>query len=198
MKQLFSEAIKLKDGVLYNIDYHQQRIDATQDAFGRKRINLSEIFTGIPTAICQGLFKCRLVYGDGLESIEFLPYSYPQVSRVAIVHDDNISYNFKSTDRSRLSELRKNATTDEIIIIKNGFVTDGFATNLVFESEKGLFTPSSYLLRGTKRQFLIEANKIKEREIREEDITSYQRIYFINAMIDLADNISIETNDLIK
>lgn len=197
MKPTFSEAIKLLDATFYNLDYHQERIDRTQDALGRNRIDLKEHLQSIPDSALKGLFKCRVVYSDRIESVEYIPYSLPRINKVAIVIDDDISYDFKSTDRSRLDQLRNEANSDEIIIVKNGLITDGFATNLVFEAEDGtLYTPNSYLLSGTKRQSLLEAGQIKEREITIEDIESYTRIHFINAMIDLEDNVSIRIDDI--
>ncbi|WP_101688330.1 aminotransferase class IV [Dysgonomonas massiliensis] len=199
MKPTFSEAIKLLDATFYNLAYHQERIDRTQDTLGRNRIDLKKHLQSIPDSARKGLFKCRIVYSDRIESVEYIPYSLPTINKVAIVIDDDISYDFKSTDRSRLNELRNEAKSDEIIIVKNGLITDGFATNLVFEAEDGtLYTPKSYLLSGTKRQSLIDVGRIEERQISIEDLRYYTRIHFINAMIDLEDNMSIEIDDLVK
>lgn len=197
MKQTFSEAIKLHDTVLYNLEYHQRRVDKTQERFGGKYIELSEIFSGIPSSVRCGLFKCRILYSDDIENIEFIPYKLPVISSVAIIVDNDISYSYKSTDRSRLDSLREKAGSDEIIIVKNGLVTDGFATNLVFETEDGKFyTPDSYLLQGTKRSSLIDEGRIIERRVTVDDIKSYKRVRFINAMIDLEDNIGIDTAEI--
>lgn len=197
MKPTFSEAIKLVDASFYNLTYHQQRMDRTQDALCRNRINLNEHLQVIPAWAQKGLFKCRVVYSDRIESIEYTPYSLPTISKVAIVIDNEISYDYKSTDRSRLNRLRDKANSDEIIIVKNELITDGFATNLVFESaDGGLYTPDSYLLQGTKRQSLIDEGRIEERQISLEDINSHVRIRFINAMIDLEDNVCIRIDKI--
>lgn len=199
MKPTFSEAIKLLDATFYNLDYHQERIDRTQDALNRNRIELKKHLQSIPDSVQKGLFKCRVVYSDRIKSVEHIPYSLPTINKVAIIIDDNISYDFKSTDRSRLNQLRNEANSDEIIIVKNGLITDGFATNLVFEAENGtLYTPESYLLAGTKRQSLIDVGRIEERQISIEDLRFYTRIHFINAMIDLEDNMSVEIKELIR
>ena len=85
---------------------------------------------------------------------------------------------------------------DDIIFIKNGFVTDSLSANLVFENENGLFTPKTYLLAGTKRALLLEKGIIQEIDISKNDIAFYQKIRFINAMMDLEDGIAMDTVSL--
>lgn len=192
MKTQFSEAIKLKDGIFHNLPYHQARVDKTLTKFGADKINLTDILSDIPAQVHQGIFKCRIVYSTNIESIEFIPYSFRRMATVGIVENDNIEYGYKYTDRNLLNELLRQTGCDDMIIIKQGFVTDAFSSNLVFESDRGLFTPKTCLLAGTKRQFLLDTGKIVEKRIDLNDIRSYDRIRFINAMIDLEDDIYIE------
>ena len=76
---------------------------------------------------------------------------------------------------------------DDIIIIKNGLVTDAFAANLLFFDGKNWVTPTTPLLKGTQRQFLLDQEIIFETKIREEDICSYQKVGLINAMVSFED-----------
>lgn len=193
MKLQFSEAIKLKDGVFYNLPYHQARMDRTLDEFGGMRIHLASALANTNSEIEQGLFKCRLVYGRyGIEDVAFIPYSPRLITTVEMVIADDIEYGYKYTDRECLNKLHGQSDCDDIIIIKNGLVTDAFASNLVFESAEGLFTPDSCLLSGTKRRFLLDQGKIRQRRIRMGDIYSYNCIRFINAMVDLEDNVCVK------
>lgn len=196
MKPEFSEAIKLKDGIFFNIPYHQTRIDRTLARFGGNDIDLAAALSSIPEYAREGVFKCRVVYTDHIESIEFIPYSFRKISTVRLTEADDIEYSYKYTDRTRLKELLEQSGCDDIIIIKNGLVTDASSSNLVFESPEGVFTPDSCLLPGTKRQMLINEGIIAERRIHATDIQNYDRIRFINAMIDLEDNIGISTKRL--
>ncbi len=192
MNQQFSEAIKLKDGIFYNVPYHQARIDLTSAKCGGVRIDLASALTNIADGVKTGLFKCRLIYGrEGVESIEFIPYSPHHVTTVTLITADDIEYGFKYTDRTHLNELLKQSGCDDIIIVKNGLVTDAFAANLIFESSDGLFTPDTYLLPGTKRQYLLDMGIIRQKRITIADIKNYDCIRFINAMVDLEDNICI-------
>jgi 4-amino-4-deoxychorismate lyase len=137
-----------------------------------------------------------VVYGEHIERIEFIPYVFRGMATVGVVENNRIEYGYKYTDRSLLNALLKQTGCDDMVIIRQGLVTDAFASNLVFESDEGLFTPDTFLLPGTKRQFLLDTGKIAEKRIIADDIPSYCRIRFINAMTDLEDNRCIETEKL--
>lgn len=197
MKPLFSEAIKLQDGVFYNLPYHQARTDRTSTVFGGIPIDLTGVVSAIPEHARQGLFKCRVVYGcEGVEQVEFIPYSFRRIETVGLVTDDDIEYGYKYTDRSRLNALLEQSGCDDMIIIRNGYVTDSFAANLVFESNGELFTPDTCLLPGTKRQALLDRGIIQTRTITAKDIPAYDRILFINAMVDLEQELAIDPGKL--
>ena len=197
MSTLFSEAIKLKDGVLHNLEYHRLRVSRTLRQFGGGTVDLAMLERMIPADANRGLFKCRVVYGDRIEGVEFTPYDFRSVKKVRLVEDNDMEYGYKYADRSRLDGLLAGSACDDIIIVKNGLVTDSFAANLVFRSPSGLYTPASCLLRGTKRQCLLDRGVIREKEIRVEDIRTYDRVFFINAMTDLEDDVSVPTDSIL-
>ena len=138
-----------------------------------------------------------MLYVNEIESIEFLPYSFRKKQKVGIVQADEIDYSYKYANREKLEKLIAGTDFDDIIIVKNGYVTDALFSNLVFETEKGLFTPKTFLLPGTKRQYLLDKQVISETTIRAKDIFDYSKIRFINSMIDIEDDIFIETKKLI-
>lgn len=197
MNTLFSEAIKLKDGVLCRLEYHQQRVDRTLERFYGTTIDLSVLKENIPDEVRKGLYKCRVVYGRQIESVEFIPYRFRSIQKVCIVKDDDIEYDYKYADRARLNELLEKSACDDIIIVKRGFVTDSFAANLVFQSRSGLYTPASCLLPGTKRQYLLDQGIVRETEIRLEDLPLYDRVFFVNALVDLEDGLSVGVSSLL-
>jgi len=86
---------------------------------------------------------------------------------------------------------------DDIIIVKNGFVTDSFAANILFLDGVQWITPTTPLLNGTKRQFLLDQGIIAEKEIREEDIRTYQKVGLINAMIDFDEMPVIDIDSIV-
>ena len=188
----FSEAIKVRDCIFHNLESHIARMNRTAMHHFGHGITLDLTEDMLPPELRTGLVKCRVVYGERVESVEFSPYAFRRIDSVAIVHDDTIEYMFKSTDRSRLDTLRREAGTDDIIIIKNGLVTDSSFANIVLENPSGaLHTLSTPLLAGTKRERLLRDGIIMEREIREADLGAAAKIYIINAMIDLEDGVEI-------
>lgn len=198
MSTLFSEAIKLKDGILYNLEYHQCRVERTLCQFYGTTIELSALNDTIPEYAKTGFYKCRVIYNDRIQKIEFIPYNYRIIQKVGIISDNTIVYDYKFADRTHLNRLLDQSGCDDIIIIKNGMVADSFSSNIVFQSGYGLYTPASCLLHGTKRQYLLDNGIIKEKKISMEDIKKYNRVFFINAMVDLEDGLSVETSTLIK
>lgn len=180
------ESIKLKDGRLHNPDYHQRRMNS---ALGELFPEASEIdlqkSIQIPEPCRTGLFKVRVLYGPAIERIEFEPYQPRVIQSLKVVHHESIDYHLKFTDRQILQQLfAQRGDCDDVIIVKNGWVTDAFAANLLFFDGQKWVTPHLPLLKGTQRQFLLDQGIISETEIREEDISGYTKIGLINAMVD--------------
>ena len=191
---MFSEAIKVRDGGFYNLDLHLARMNRTAMHHFGHGVTLDLTPDMVPAELRSGLVKCRVVYGERVESVEFAPYLFRIIRSVAVVHDDTVEYTFKSTDRGCIDTLRREAGTDDIIIVKNGLVTDSSFANIVLELPDGtLHTPSTPLLAGTKREKLLREGTISEREIREAELRAASKIYLINAMIDLEDNQTLKS-----
>jgi 4-amino-4-deoxychorismate lyase len=182
----FIETIKLLDGQLYNMEYHQQRMDKTLKEFFEPRltISLKEILlkSEIPK---KGFFKCRVIYGDTTLSIEFLTYLIKPIQSLKIVEPNLIEYDFKFENREALVDLyERRGSCDEVIIVKNRMVTDASYANLVFKHGNEWFTPSAYLLNGTMRQSLLDKGIIKEEAISINDIRKFEKVKLINSMLD--------------
>ena len=180
------ESIKLKNGIIHNLSYHQGRLNRSMDELfpTAQKIDLMQAIS-VPEEYKSGTFKIRVLYLDTVEKIEIEPYQYRSIQSLKVVYHESIDYHLKYTDRQLLDELfAQRGDCDDIIIVKNGFVTDSFATNLLFFDGQRWFTPSTSLLKGTKRQLLLDQEIIFEKEIRAENIRNYQKVGLINAMID--------------
>jgi 4-amino-4-deoxychorismate lyase len=189
----FVETIKIENGIIHNLDFHQERMCRTAFFHYGTKSEIKIDISSIPSHLQTDRVKCRVLYAADILSVEFHSYQLKNIQSLQLVVNNDIKYEHKSTDRNALNKLfeqRKKA--DDIIIVKNGQLTDSSFANLVFESQTGeLFTPKTYLLAGTKRAFLLKNNIIKEREIAVEDLLLYKKVYLINAMIDLEDSISV-------
>lgn len=194
---VFSEAIKVKEGIFYNLPFHQDRMNRTTRHFFGTEIELNLTPEQIPAGQRTGLYKCRVIYSDRILGIEFIPYSPRVIRSMAFVRDDTAEYPYKFTDRDRLNFLLKESGCDEIILVKKGYVTDSSSSNLVFKDETGFYTPFSFLLPGTQRARLLEEGVISEREIPLDEVSRYSEVYLINAMIDLEDRVSFPVREIV-
>lgn len=181
------ESLKLKDGVLYNLEYHQERLNySLNELFPHSNaIDLAREIV-IPEECHKGIFKVRVSYGPTVDKVEIEPYAFRMIQNLKVVHHNSIDYHLKYSERRILQELfTERGEDDDIIIIKNGSVTDSFAANLLFFDGKTWFTSTTPLLKGTKRQLLLDKGLILEKEIREQDIPDYRQVGLVNAMIDM-------------
>lgn len=180
------ESIKVYNNELCNIQYHNRRFNKTrEDLFGCKdKMDLAEIIN-IPEGNINGLYKCRLVYSKKIESIEFIPYQKKKINLICVVEDNFIDYKYKYEDRTQINKLLNRVNADDIIIIKNNFLTDASFANIVLSDGYVYLTPSTPLLKGTKRAKLLDEGAIREEELKKEDLKKFKFLYLINAMIDL-------------
>jgi 4-amino-4-deoxychorismate lyase len=184
---LLFESIKCNDGVLYNLRYHQARMNlARKLAFRSKEQTDLAGSIAIPDEFKNGLFRCRVTYGEAIEKIEFIKHVYRPVSSLRLVEDNNIDYQLKFTDRHTLSDLfEKRGSCDDILIVKNGYITDSYTANVIFFDGKRWLTPDTPLLPGTQRARLIVEKKIFVAAIAPADIKKFYKAGLINAMQDL-------------
>jgi len=182
------ESLQLKNGRLINAEYHNMRMRySRRDLFHLDEdIDLKKEIA-VPREFRSGLYKCRVVYDENIDTVEFIPYEIKKIRSLKIVYSE-IDYSYKFEDRSELKEMySKREDFDDILIVKNNLITDTSSANIVFLKETKWYTPASPLLKGTKRQKLLDDKIIFEEEITENDIKYYSKAYLINAMIDIGD-----------
>jgi len=177
-KQLL-ETIKIEDGEVYNIEWHNRRCNTSRlELFGdEKRLNLQAFIT--PPK--EGLYRCRILYEKEVNSVEYIPYIPKIIKSLKIVKSD-IDYGHKYSNREELNRLQQNAY-DEIIIEKNGFLTDTSIANIAFYDGETWFTPKYPLLKGTTRERLLSENFLKLKNIQSTEIQSFTHFALMNAMI---------------
>lgn len=191
----FIESICCEYGIPKLLSLHQARLDRTFAKFfpTDSPLNLVKIITKIPF---DGKYKCRLEYGANSYAIDYQPYQAKVVNSMQIIHDDDLDYEYKSTNRSSLDLLyQKRKDADDVIIVRNGLVTDSYYANLAFFDGNDWWTPRNPLLEGVKRKFLLDSNQIKTKEIYERDLDSFIKVSLVNAMLDIGE-VEIPTNKL--
>lgn len=194
----FIETIKVKERKIFNLTFHQERLNRTRQSLFHTNsvLDLSRILT-IPPGLDNSLYKLRVVYSLEIEKIEFVPYRMPVISNLALVYDNDIVYSFKSTNREKLTSLKKQCPgSSDIIIVKNGLLTDTSFSNIVCVKDNLKVTPKSPLLKGTKRELLLQTKKIEEADICPGDLKEFSKVFLINAMIDLEDEVCVGTESI--
>ncbi len=183
------ETIKCDEGKFCNLEFHQARLEKSQkEYFGiSPKIKLTEEIL-IPEFAKNGLFRCRVIYSEQIDSIEFFPYQFRIIKSLKIVEDNKIDYRYKYSDREKLNGLfEKRGNCDDIIIVKNGCITDSFVSNLVLSDGEKWRTPDTPLLPGTQRERLLKEGKIFESRILVDDISNFKKVGLINAFNDLTE-----------
>lgn len=183
----FIESIKCLDGKLLNTDYHIRRMNNTIKHFYEfEGINLDNI--KICDEFSSGLYKLRVIYSSKIENYEFIPYYFNLIKSLKVIISNSVDYSFKYLNRSNLDNLfNQRAGCDDILIVKNGFFTDSYYCNLVFDDGVNLISPKSPLLLGTKRQFLLDNQIISTDNIHVDKIGKFKKVHLINSMIDIGD-----------
>jgi len=186
----YIETIKVLNGEVKNLRFHQERFIRTRsEMLGLMSHPLLEDEIIIPTHAREGLFKCRVLYDHELTRVEFHPYVRPEIGSLKLISSDQISYSYKSADRSALTALYNlKGPCDDILILKNGWITDSYFANVVLWDGVQWFTPEEPLLAGTMRASLLEMGVIKTAGIRIEDLSRFRSIRLINAFNDLNDS----------
>lgn len=131
----------------------------------------------------KGVYKCRVSYSREIEKVEFEAYTPKEINSFKLVESD-IDYSLKYADRSELLNLyRQRGAADEIIIVKNGLITDTSYSNLIFFNGNKWLTPKSPLLFGIQRERLLREGKIQEADITAADLVNFESVMVVNAML---------------
>lgn len=180
----FVETIKILNGRIYSLKWHNQRINRTLKHFyNGDPINLRN-YIDIPDNMTNGLIKCRVLYDQKVEKTEFHQYDIRRVNYLSLVNADAIIYDFKYTDRSKILKLSQGLADDEdILMVRDGYITDTSYCNVALFDGKIWYTPDRPLLQGVRRSQLIEIGKIIPKAIPVSDLKYYKGICLFNAMI---------------
>lgn len=116
--------------------------------------------------------------------LEFQVYIPKPIKTLQLIHEDSIDYHLKWADRKSLTNLyQKRGDCDDILIVKNGWITDTYYCNVAFKNDQRWITPHLPLLKGTQRQYLLDHGRIQEAPIRVKDLSSFTEVKLFNALL---------------
>ena len=179
------ETIKIENGKIHNLNYHQARVNhAYKELFRTEpKLNLQETLTDYPT---NNLYRAKIVYDiNGLILKDYYIYKQKKISTFLLAEIPNINYNFKYFNRDFLSPL-KEYQANEFIITQNGYLADTTIANIALfhtRSQKW-HTPKTPLLQGTTLNRYLENKELIKTDVHYKDLKNYSKIALLNAMVD--------------
>ncbi|MFN5422865.1 MAG: aminotransferase class IV [bacterium] len=193
----FIETIRVEYGKLMALNHHQQRVNSTLIHFDAKcHIDLQQF-------VCPNEFshiavlKCRVLYDlKELLRIEFMPYAIKSIYSVGLVGIHGKEYSFKYADRAWINDLVTTSGKDEIIMCDQHMIKDASYANLAFYNGHKWITPAQPLLKGTRREQLLNDYIIHAQDIYVDQLHHYSQVKFINAMMTWEESPSLNINNL--
>lgn len=189
------ETIRFEDSEFSSLEFHQNRMNNSRKSLFNceDEINLFKILQDSSNNISdKELYKCRIIYNAEIDKIEYIPYKFPETNHLKLVVCNEIDYSHKYLDRKQINVLlSEKENADDIIIVKNGLITDSSTANLLFHQGRHWITPAFPLLKGTQRAKLLEQEKIQVADIRPSDLRNFNKVRLINAMQRFEDEVDV-------
>ena len=180
----FVETICVEKGCAANLSYHNARMNRTRRDFYGDSVLKLKLEDWVCAEGYEACTRCRVVYGRDIIKVEYFPYLMRNVNSLRLVTCDDADYAYKYADRSLLNRLfEQRGDADDVLVVREGLLTDTSIANIALYDGEQWYTPAVPLLKGTRRQSLLDEGTLTERVIRAEDVHQYQRIRLFNAMI---------------
>jgi len=185
----FFESIKLKDGEFYRLKLHQERVNkAFKVCYPDEESILIFEYLNQFARPQDGIYKCRIVYDSDFISLDIVPYVRREIKSIRLVDTDLESYAYKLEDRTGFNEaFAKRGECDDVLLVKNGLLTDSSYSNIALYDGTNWFTPRIPLLYGVNRTELLASGKLIEKDISATELKNYKQIALFNAMIEFGE-----------
>ena len=185
MYRLF-ESIKVVDGRLINLKWHQQRVDrSVKKLYGDRQTFELASRLQVPEEFRAGMVKCRVSYGESLGPVTYSYYTRRTVSALQLIETQPFDYSIKYEDRSKLDQLYKlRGFCDDILITHQGMLTDTSYSNIALYDGVNWYTPETPLLAGTQRARLLSQGKLVTAPIHVDHLRDFSKLVLINAMLE--------------
>jgi len=178
---IFLETIQCLAGYAQHLDYHQKRLNQACEVHAfTKKYDLKELI--LPPD--SQTYRCRFLYSDDGYEIEYIPYTNRIFRTLKLIAGKDIDYSYKYADRTSLDLLYSmRGEADDILITKNGLLTDTSIASIALLLNGQWFTPTSPLLKGTTRERLMDQGVINTADLTIDDLERSEKIALMNAMI---------------
>ena len=192
------ETIRIENGKMMNLSYHEDRVNRSlKTLFGKRELPALSTLITISSSLSSGIYKCRFLYSDVDFQVTFEPYEKRNIVRLILIEKPDIKYDLKYADRSIFMNLiPEDQETTEIIFTRQGFLTDTRYTNIAFERDGQWISPNSPLLEGTQRAWLIDNGIIQLDQIKRKNLGEFSKIRLFNAMMPWDDCIELSISQI--
>ena len=173
----YFETIKCENYDVFNLHYHNKRVSQTI----AKNIDLNEYIY----PLSKELLKCKVIYNEvEIKEVTYSKYVKRDIHSFQLVYSDEVEYLKKNVNRREIDNLfNRRKDSDEIIIVKDGLITDTSIANIAIFDGTNWLTPKKPLLYGTTRDRLLEEKHIIQTDISVEILLSAKKIALLNSMI---------------
>jgi len=179
------ESIRIRQGLADNLSGHIARMERTAWALWGEPINYGHLLDSLGELPLEGLHKCRVEYFREELRVNIQPYTIQALTRLYLVEESNLLYQFKWSDRSAFDYYRRQITPQEdVLFVQNGLLTDSLYANIILWNGQEWHTPAKPLLMGTQRKRLLDEGILLPKSISVSDLVNYSRISLINALLD--------------
>lgn len=179
------ETIFISQGRPMFANYHWERMKHSAESLWGIRLSFGPgALLALPfTPEYNKVYRCRMEYDTENCFMRMEEYHYHPIRTLQLVEAGTMDYPFKFTDRRMIEErYARRGTCHDILIVRDGMITDTSTANIVFRKEGKLYTPSAPLLRGTARARLLNKGKINEISISVDELGRYSGFTLINAL----------------
>ena len=175
------ESIRCENGEALHLSYHQARMNRAFEHFNMMpNYPLKDLITPPDKAV----YRCRVIYDADTLEIEYLPYTKRHIKTLKLINADTLEYAYKYENRDPINQLfEQRGEADDILIVKNGYISDTSIANIAFYNGTQWLTPEKPLLKGTTRERLLQEKKIISTPIHVNDMDSFSGFALFNAMI---------------
>lgn len=179
------ESIRIENRIPHLMSYHNRRFNnACKILYNLdKTFDLND-YIFLPANLSKERHKFRILFDGHAFETRCQKYHQRKIESVNIVTFDKIAYPFKTTERYMLEKAyNQRNKCDDVLIVKNGLITDGFVSNILLYDGGKWVTPANPLLKGVQREYLIDSQSVIEKDVSIDDIYGYTYIKLINAMV---------------
>ena len=180
---MLCETVRIEGGRPQHLSWHLMRMTrARKELWGLLPL-AEELLPVVPDEFSEGLVRCNIYYGLEIEEITFRKAEKRSITSLKLVAGNEIDYHLKYAGREALEALfLQRGECDEILIVRNGLVTDTSISNIIFTDGRQWVTPAQPLLKGTCRERLISEGFLSAEDIRTEDLDRFTGCKLINAL----------------